>query len=416
MSNITNEPIILDSTAREMVDRMDKTNALLAMIAEGNRQDIYSNISQIASIVRGGTVETNSKLFPIGDQIVVPWMDMDDTNHNTPEKAYQVPLDIVHHDLVTLESGETLPGMFLAWHYCSPYGLQFSNYQAFKDCPDGLTKGTYNITIGANWGTNAVANTKWSFTLTQDVPKGGRISGFEGMPDQLTSTWKVKTWATPDAASPIETVATVSGANGTSLGTLNMAQKSEQGLNGMQQTAYGHNRWKTSAMRQYLNKKGKNWWVSQEEFDIRPNEYAKTAFMSGFQDDFLAAIRPVKVTTALNTVESFEQATEDTYDTFFLASIEQMNANPQLANVEGPYWEYWRRRLGLSGFAQTYPTTYENYKIPAINAQTSPQYVRLRSADRGHAAGRAWHVDSSGSVGSSDAIYALRFCPVCVIC
>lgn len=178
---------------------------------------------------------------------------------------------------------------------------------------------------------------------------------------------------------------------------------------------YGHNRWGTSALRQYLNATGADWWKTQEDFDIRPDQYAKKGFMSGFSDDFLAAIKPIKVTTALNTVEGFSTATEDTYDTFFLPSIEQMNANPQLANVEGSYWPYWRKRLGVSGPVGWYAeNTYEGFKIPALNAN-SPQYVRLRSAYRGSAF-NTWHVYSSGCVNNNTASYAQRFAPACVIC
>ncbi len=136
--------------------------------------------------------------------------------------------------------------------------------------------------------------------------------------------------------------------------------------------------------------------------------------MSGFGSDFLSAIKPVKVTTALNTVEGFTDATEDTFDTFFLPSLEQINAKPQLAGVEGETFEYWRRRLGLSGFAAYHPTIYEGYKIPAINAN-SPQNVRLRSAYRGNAY-NTWYVNSSGYVNHYGASHAFRFSPVCVIC
>lgn len=421
MSTITNEPILLDSTGRAMLDRMDRHNALLSMIAEGKRSEIYSSISQIASIVRGNTLEENQKLFPIGDQIIAPWKDMDDTKHNTDETAWQVPWNIVHHGMVTLESGEIVPGMFLQWHYCTPFGIQFSNYQAFMNCHDGLAAGQYYITLNSSWGNkDAQSGTSWNFTLTQDVPAGGRLSGFEGMPDQLCANWKVKSWAKPTDANPIETVSVASGEAGTFLGHLNIATLSDEGLNGMHQVAYGHNRWKTCALRQFFNKKGTGWWVSQEDFDIRPNEHTRHAFMSGFNDDFLAAVRPVKVTTALNTVEGFTDASEDTYDTFFLASLEQMNAKPQLSGAEGPYFEYWRRRMGLNGFInyswEAEPNKSTGLLIPAINAQTSPQRVRLRSASRYDGAFSAWYVYSSGCVNNGSALYAARVSPVCVIC
>ena len=122
------------------------------------------------------------------------------------------------------------------------------------------------------------------------------------------------------------------------------------------------------------------------------------------------------MTTALNTVEGYANATEDTFDTFFLPSLQQMNVNPQLADVEGDYFEYWRSRLGLTGYAGTGSSNiYDAFKIPALNVN-SAQYVRLRSAARGYA-GLTWSVYSSGYVYyGSNASYAYRFSPVCVIC
>lgn len=417
MSTITNEPILLDVTGREMVEALHRQNGYLAMLAESKRSDVYSSMGQIASIVRANDVEQNAKIFPIGDQIIMPWKDMDDSAHNTDETAYQIAWDIVHHGLVTLKSGEVVPGMFLQMHKCSAYGVQFSHFQAFKNCPDGLAAGTYHITFGSAWGSKgANAGTSWQFTLTQPVPAGGRLSGFESLPDVATSTFKVKSWAKPTDADPIETVNVTAGSGGTNLGTMDLAKVSTDGLNSMQAVGYGHNRWSTSAIRQYLNASGANWFASKEDFDIRPDQYAKNGFMTGFGEDFLSAIKPVKVTTALNTVEGFSAASEDTYDTFFLPSLEQMNVSPQLSGAEGPYFEYWRRALGATGFVGTGSSNvFDAFKIPAINA-SSAQDVRLQSANRGNA-NSTWYVHSSGYVSYYyPASYAIRFSPVCVIC
>lgn len=415
MSTITNEPILLDSTGRDLLNEMKIQTGHLAMIAEGNRVQVYSSMRQIADLVRGGDVARNQKNFPIGDQIIMPWKDMDDTNHNTDETAYQVAWDIVHHGDVELRDGSIVPGMFIQMHLCSAYGVQLSHQEAFMNCPEGLDAGTYHVTFGGTWGSKgATADTSWQFTLTKAVPAGGRLSGFENLPDVATSTFKVKSWATPASASPIEEVAVTSGNEGTYLGTMMLTAAGEDGLNCMQRVGYGSNRWATSALRQYLNKSGDNWWTSQTDFDIRPDQYAKKGFMTGFDAEFLNAIKPIKVTTALNTVEGYENATEDTFDTFFLPSLEQMNIQPQLAGVEGSYFEYWRSRLGLNKFAGYHPNIYDAFKIPAINAG-SPQYVRLRSAHRGDAY-NTWRVYSSGSVNYYTASSALRFSPVCVIC
>ena len=411
----TNEPILLNSTGRTILDELKKKTGYLSILAEGKRKQVYQSMSQIADIVRAGSVAANAKMFPIGDQLIMPWKDMDDNAHNTDENAYQVAWDIVHHGLVTLQDGSVVPGMFIQMHLCSAYGVQFSHQQAFMNCGEGLAAGTYHVTFNNSWGSNgATAGTSWQFTLTQPVPAGGRLSGFEGLPDVAPSTWKVKSWASATATDPIETVAVTAGEGGISLGSMNFATVSGEGLNCMQSVGYGHNRWSTSAIRQYLNKSGANWFASQEDFDIRPDQYAKKGFMTGFNADFLGAIKPIKVTTALNTVEGYENATEDTFDTFFLPSLEQMNVQPQLAGVEGSYFEYWRSRLGLNKFAGWHPNVYDAFKIPALNA-SSPQNVRLRSANRGNAY-NTWFVNSSGYVGNYGASTAPRFSPVCVIC
>lgn len=416
MSTITNEPILLDSTGREIRDEMKRQNAYLAMLAEGRRSEIYSSMSQIASLVRTSGLEQIQKLFPIGDQIIVPWKDMDDSSHNTDETAYQVAWDIVQHGMVTLQDGSEVPGLYLQMHLCSAYGVQFSHQQAFMMCPDGLSAGTYCVTLGSTWGNKgANAGTSWSFTLTQDVPAGGMLSGFEGMPFVDPSAFKVKSWASVDAVDPIETVSVAAGASGTSLGTLQYTAKSSEGLNCMQRVAYGHNRWDTSAIRQYLNASGESWWKPKEDFDVRPDQYNKKGFMTGFGQDFLNAIKPVKVTTALNTVEGYVDTTVDTYDRFFLPSLEQMNISPQIVGVEGDFFPYWRKRLAMNGFAGTESSNiYDAFKIPAINSASS-QYVRLRSAVRGNAS-HAWLVFSAGSANNSGGSDALRFSPVCVIC
>ena len=414
--SITNTPPVLDETGAMIEEEISRQNGYLAMIAEGARQEAYESMSKIASIIRGNDVERNQKMFPIGDQIIMPWKDMDDANHNTDGTAYQIAWDIVHHELVTLQDGEQVPGMFLQMHLCSAYGVQFSHQEAFMNCPEGLAAGTYYVTFGGTWGSKgATAGTSWQFTLMQAVPAGGRLSGFENLPDVATSTFKVKSWATPDAANPIETVDVTSGDSGTNLGTLALNNPGSDGLNCMQRVGYGSNRWKTSALRQYLNKSGDNWWASQTDFDIRPDQYAKKGFLTGFDEDFLNATKPIKITTALNTVEGYADATEDTFDRFFIPSLQQMYVTPQLANAEGHFFEYWKSRLGLANYAGTGSSNiYDAFKIPAINAN-SAQNVRLRSAYRGYAYD-TWFVYSSGYVTNSGASGAKRFSPVCVIC
>lgn len=371
--------------------------------AQSAKLENITTWDQISGLVRNGYAQ---KIFDFGDWINEKWTDTAAT------KEYEYPWRVNHFENVELEDGEIVQGMFLQAHYAHPFGVQFSQARAFLKCPDGLTAGTYNVKLERDWGSNAKANTYWQFTLTKDVPKGGRLSGFIQMPDVASSNWKVISYAA-DAITKLETVPVTSGQDGTALGTLQYATRNGN-LNSMQETAYGWNRWKTSALRQYLNSeqaKGK-WWTPQDEWDIAPDQLAtKDGFLCGMPADMLKALKTVKVVTYANTVQDGGEA-DITYDRVFLPSLEQLFINPQIAG-EGTVHEYWQRRSGMKTKMQQYQT-YPRMISYAVENHTSPQFVRLRSAYRGGAYS-AWCVFSSGNVGSGYAWYAFRFSPLVVV-
>ena len=373
--------------------------------------DFDLSYAQISEIVRNGEA---ARYFNIGDKIVVPWTDVADN------VTYQVPHVFTHFENVTLQDGSVVPSAYLQWQYCSPFGVMFDAYEAFYYAPNGLSAGTYTVTIGANWGSFAHTGDQWNFTLTQDVPAGGRLSGFKNLPDYDMSTRSVYSWASPTSLTPQETVAIVSGAAGTALCTLEYSSHSDT-VNSMQRVGYGYNRYDQSAIRQYLNSNAaaSAWWTSQNDFDCPPDKLSlKAGFAGGYTDDFLTMTKPIKITTALNAAESGLSASTDTCDTFFLPSTQQINVSAQITNEsEGAAWDYWKQSLGsdsLVGYGSN--NIFDAFKIGAINAQTSPQYVRLRSAYRSAAYG-TWIVYSSGYVGSGTGAYsAFRFAPACAIC
>lgn len=371
--------------------------------AQSAKLENITTWDQISGLVRNGYAQ---KIFDFGDWINEKWTDTAAT------KEYEYPWRVNHFENVELEDGEIVQGMFLQAHYAHPFGVQFSQARAFLKCPDGLTAGTYNVKLERDWGSNAKANTYWQFTLTKDVPKGGRLSGFIQMPDVASSNWKVISYAA-DAITKLETVPVTSGQDGTALGTLQYATRNGN-LNSMQETAYGWNRWKTSALRQYLNSeqaKGK-WWTPQDEWDIAPDQLAtKDGFLCGMPADMLKALKTVKVVTYANTVQDGGEA-DITYDRVFLPSLEQLFINPQIAG-EGTVHEYWQRRSGMKTKMQQYQT-YPRMISYAVENHTSPQGVRLRSATRG-GANSTWCVNSSGYVYYYYAWYAVRFSPLVVV-
>ena len=422
MSSIT-KPIILDSTGHLIVDGIARQNLLLTQLISATAEATpVATLREIHEIVRAGEA---ANVFSIGDQINLNYIDGD--------ADYVLPFDIVHFGDVELADGETVPGMYIQSHYAMQ-GVQFDQNEGFFVVPaGGLAPGTFHFTMGNNWGSNVVSGEVYSFTTTQSYAEGdiwqlGKANTeVSGLPDAAPSTWRVRTYKAVGtvpaglAATPTEVLELTASSSGTDLGTLSSSTKyGTSGLNNMQRAAYGYNRWGQSAMRQFLNSSAAAdaWWTPQNPYDRRPDQLATLpGFMAGFDEAFLNIIQPVKVVTALNTVSDSEiGTTETTYDTFFPASLEQEYIVPQLVGAEGEYWEYWKRRLGLSspqgsGAANANP----NHIRYAYNARTSAQYCRLRSAHRGYAY-NTWNVASSGTAYDISAANAIRCAPACVIC
>lgn len=393
MSLVTKPPL-LDKTGQQIRD-------ILAVMASDNlRQN--PDWPKIVDIVQKGLAPV---MFNIGDQIIETYTDPD-TN-----TQYTIPLDVVKFGTVYDEAGVEHDGMFLQCHYAMPLGVQFSNYQAFYYAENGLAAGTYYITWGNNWGSNVVNGKSYCFTLTAAVPAGGQLSGFEAAPDQAPSNWRVKSWASPSATTPLETVTVTEGTTGTFLGTISSSVKTAE-LNCMQSMGYGYNRWSQSAVEQYLNSQGTNWWSPKSNFDRRPDQYNKKAFLGGWSADFLNVLKKIKVQTSANTVVD-SGVTDTTYDKFFLPSLEQIYVEPQASGVEGEYWPYWKERTGASSPQAQYGTYPERITYQIEN-HSQAQHVRLRSAYRGTTSG-TWSVYSSGYVNYGYASLAYRFAPACVI-
>lgn len=403
MSQITS-PILLDST---FAAKLDVTNSLLASMVMGHVQKEKS-LTEIRSIVAQGLAP---KVFTIGDQINVDWSD--GTN------SYVVPLDVVHFGNVELQGGDTVPGMWLQWHYATPFGIPFDANEAFYVCAEALPVGTYYITAADSLGTRIIAGESYQFTTTVEVPAGGHLVLTTGTVDTDFENWRVYTYASGATTTPLETLTPVKGTDGTKLGDWSSSTKyGADGLNSMLRSNYGYNRWSQSALRQWLNSSAAAgaWWTSQNTFDRIPTECAaQRGFMAGFSDEFKSVIRPVKVVTALNSVSDNEIGTlETTYDTWFPAAMEQEYLVPQLAG-EGEYWEYWKRAVGAAA-PQAGGRIYPLRIRYAINAKTSPQTCRLRSADCGSAY-NVWNVTTMGYVYSGHlATTAYRCAPACVIC
>ena len=384
---------------------MQDIAAALKSIAfsQAAKQENLSDWAQLSGLSRNGYLK---ELLDFGDQILEKWTDTAANN-----KEYDFPWHITHFDTAELENGENIEGTFLEAHYATPFGVQFSN-RAFLRCPDGLTAGTYNVTLGASWGSkDAQKDTTWQFTLTKAVPAGGSVAGFTQMPDKAASEWKATSYAA-DGITTIETVPITSGSGGTSLGIMQYATRNGN-LNSMQESGYGWNRWKYSAARQWLNSdqpKGK-WWAKQDDWDIAPAQLAqKDGFLCGMPAEMLAVLKTVKVTTLANTVND-GGVTDITYDKVFLASMSQMNVN--MSKEEGAVHEYWQRRTKSKTPIEPWKQYPFMIRYSAAN-HTSPQSVFSRSANRG-LAHYVMYVNADGGVYSTYGWYSFTYAPLVFI-
>ena len=346
------------------------------------------------------------EMYAVGDKFSNIWKDTNNSN-----KEYDNPLRINHfEDGLELEDGTTVNGMWLQTVYAHLKGVQFSHQQAFYVSGDGMVAGTYCVGFDYTWGDKGYVTKGdyWNFTLTKDVPAGGRLAGFYGAPDQPQTNWRVYVYSA-DGKTVLETVSAINkGQEGTLLGV--MTAYGDENLNGIQQMAYGDNRYATSAIRQYLNsdKPKGEWWTAQTKWDIAPDQLSQIdGYLCGMDPELLAVLKPVKVVTYCNTVTATgqKQVKDITYDKVTLISLEQMYIEPQAAG-EGEAHEYYKELNGTAKKFQWWQT-YEILKTFAVENPTSPQLVRLRSAYRG-AAFYAWTVYSSGYVSGNNASSAIR--------
>lgn len=389
--------ILTDETGQEIAKA-------LSVIAQTNIAHSNMDWSSVQAIVADGAGE---KAFAIGTQLIEKWTD------TAGQKEYDMPWQVNHFEDVTLEDGELVPGMWLQTHYCLPFGVQFSHQRAFIACTEGLAVGTYHFDFAKAWGNNVKPGISYQFTLTKAVEKGGRLAGCYGAPDTAPTGWKVYSYG-KDGITLNETVNVTVGSGGTNLGTIPYDSRSGN-LNSVQELAYGWNRWKTSALRQWLNssKPKGQWWTPKDQWDICPDQLAsKDGFLCGMPEEMLNCLKKVKVVTYANTVND-EGAEDITYDYVTLPSLSQMFFMSQTSG-EGNVHIYWKRRSGKSTPNELYKDN-PNMITYSVANKTSANDVRLRSAIQNGAC-YMWTVYTNGAVyGLNGSSNASSFAPLICI-
>ena len=373
--------------------------------------EIAGGWAELQAIANAGNA---AQYFAAGDLVANTWKD------TVANKTYDSPLRINHFSDETLENNSIIHGMWLQAKWASPFGVQFSQHQAIQVFDDGLAAGTYCYTFGDTNGNKGIMTkgTSFNFTLTKDVPAGGKIAGLRGYWDNDAPYTNLKMYVyDADGLTILETVSIAKGEDGTNLGTL--TNLGSDTLNSLHRICYGDNCWSRSAIRQYLNsdKPKGQWWTAQSKWDTAPNELnSKDGYLCGVDPELLAVIQPVAIKTYRNTFTADDKAVSNTpditYDKVILPSIEQLYVNPQV-NGEGEAQEYF---VHLNGTGTKYAqwTTYPELRHYGVENHNAAQYVRLRSASRSSGC-YAWYVFSSGSVSSNYAFYSWRFAPLVFI-
>ena len=341
------------------------TNATLAAIAQqvDRRNSILQKFineytpttwANVLADVRAGKAKQK---YAVGDELV--------TTYLFNNVSYEFPWVVLDNDReCEWEDGTTHPGLWLGAKYATPEAVQF-------DAPEGI---------------EATEETAAADTI---------YCGVSG------TTFTILTLAT-----------------GATIPYSSYDRVLKGSVNNNQVYRYGYNRWRDSGQRQWLNSAAGvgGWWTSTHFGDNAPSQLTDyPGFMAGLPSDFLAVVKPVKVKTALNTLID-GGGTDTTVDTFFLQSLEEMYAEPQVLDIEGPYFPYWKIATGLDEPTRgSSSNTNDARKIKKVNALSgSAVAVRTRSCNRTNASS-AWGCVSSGYFDSGNASSGYAALPACVI-
>lgn len=161
---------------------------------------------------------------------------------------------------------------------------------------------------------------------------------------------------------------------------------------------YGYSRWEKSAWRKYLNSDAADgaWWSASHTGDMPPaNIDSVRGYMAGLREEDLAAIATVRVQTALcPAVESGMGPSEARQETFWLASVEEMNGVSPAPTGEGGCWaEYWEQQ----GMNSATNNATECRKIYRIDDHETAAFVRLRTCSQANE-GSGYIINTTGQV------------------
>ena len=326
-----------DEIVGELSDRTstaeNRINTLAAAVG-GLHADSWNVVLDIVDTGLGAAA------FPVGTQFVTPNSDLGD-----------ITWEVADHQDVEDAGGNVVHGMQLLMYYIHKAAIRWDAAEMLTYFEDGLPAGTYYFTIPTAYNveyndliTDEDTDTMpVQFTTTKDIPAGGGIRlnwGSANLSDGFVYTYPDNATDYADDNELTEKCAVSRGTDGTFLGAADDSYINDN-FNALDRSRYGSNNYKESAVRQYLNasEEANTYWQQQTPFD-RIADYTRTmpGFMRGFEDDFLAAVCPVKVITSTNNYTEVSDEIKSSYtttDKFYLPSRTEIAGGTQNGIAEG---------------------------------------------------------------------------------
>ena len=355
MSNID---LLSDATLQAVNANLKECNLYLKSISE-NETFNPTDIQTVSDISKSGLA---TRYFHEGDQIIVNYT-------ATTGTVYSMPFDMYLGKTATLADGTTREGIYLQSHYTTLEPIQFDAPEIEIATEQTATAGLYY------YGFDGTNYTLLSLNTGDTVPYGSYTHIYHN-----------------EIKDPTALIC-----------------------------KYGYNRGSHSAVAEWLNSAAlKNlWWTSKHIGDCAPEQLGTyNGFLAGLPTDFVTAIETIKVPRLLNTIsEPDKNIASETFNAkFFLPSLEQMYITPQVAGVEGDYWEYYKTLALAAGLPEKFAQngTYTQLISYTLENHSSAQIVRLGSANRGNSCNN-WNVGASGDVNNYGAYTTFRCRPACFI-
>jgi hypothetical protein len=277
---------------------------------------------------------------------------MDHDTHTPVNPALTHTLPLLLHDIATYG---TIP-------FCPPQLLYYTDVE--------LPAGSYKFTLdhGA-YGGGIEQDGTYMFTTDVAIPADGGIRHNavghykeSGYAKTDITGGKVIIYGPGDARAIVQDNIACSEWDGvtecTDLGTFTARSLTYHTADGKhnftERNAYGSNRWKTSAVRQWLNSDAapvpddsdiiSNWYTRQTVFDRPPGGAKSAGYLYGLDPALKAVICPVKVRTALPDPDKVPDGDpyEETEDKVWLASMTEVYGSSNGGVAEGSQFEYWK--------------------------------------------------------------------------